>query len=368
MKNSTEVNLTAEQRTSLDPRISGWYGEYVVVNNSRMKVFIIDRHNKRHELPAINCHNVEPVVRFYFRQHNGVRYNPDDRSNFEIPINCTCGMLRANELIRNPIYIRELDIVVCLDSFVEDIEHPNLSRSYEEAINKIVSTFNEPIPQIRFFANDPSGIIRKLMVQIGPCRMSLNVTNNPGKNPTLSVFHNTSQNEHTFNMQVFDLCSALNNHGLVTDAGEDQWMFIGEDDASLSRNLEHFQYLESRKMTREQYNEEIKSLETRYAEQVSALKVEQELEIKKQKLTNQQLEHDLKRSTEDNKMLEHQLTEWKAVASARTDLAKDRASQVESENKMKKSNLDYWSTVWKVVGATAIALATWVISRWVKKK
>ena len=184
------------------------YSETSIVNITNESIVIIDNQNNKTIIPPSNFSNVcENVVVIYYRK--GVCATATSNGT-PCVLNGFTVKLDKYRLRNSPIYVKEIDKLVCTEEQAAHATHPYANVSYSdamhEAIDELAKVVNEA-PGFKILANDPTGSMHTLYTILDNHVVSIPVTNKSADTPTMTI---VSTREGKMYDESFDLKELLN--------------------------------------------------------------------------------------------------------------------------------------------------------------
>lgn len=187
-------------------RISA-YSETSIANITSEPIVIIDNQNNQTIVPSSNFSNIcENVIVIYSRK--GVCQTITDKgapcvlNGFTIKID-------KYRLRNEPIYVKEIDKLVCTEEQAAHAVHPYAKVVYTDAMRSAIDEMAKVIsdaPGFKILANDPTGSIHTLYTILDNQVVSIPVTNRPDDIPTMTI---VSTREGKMYDEVFDIKELL---------------------------------------------------------------------------------------------------------------------------------------------------------------
>lgn len=191
MKNSYNNGLTAEitehANGRIDPTKSGYYYEFSVCNASLSTIAIIDQWGHVIKVEPNNLYNYANTgVYIFSRQHYGLRV--DVKTRKEVPVKMVETLVRTNKYEQNGFYLEDEKIVICLESQLPYIQHPELIVPYTTVHNEMVKNAVDENPKIIVTANNPKNKdVETLYCGLFDKVVSVCCTNYPAANATVTI-------------------------------------------------------------------------------------------------------------------------------------------------------------------------------------
>ena len=281
------------------------------------------------------------------------------------------------------MYVEELEMVVCLPEQAPAVDHPKSKSVYETAIRNASITFsqNDNFPTLRVYANDPSGTLSEIYAYMFGTIVRVPVTNLSNREGSIAVVI-TSYGKVVF-QKLYTIGEFLNKNKFITERNSPV-LCIG-----LNRVMvEHYAKAHEReadqipedtlKLLKAEAAEEVSD---RHKKEISALqtKLDSALwECSQVKQQNQTLTLSLSDLKNQNSVFQSQINGYKAIfgcqeqqhvitrTSMQTDMIREKTKQAKIATDIEQ--VKQAEVVWKVVGGALIAVATAVITSYLKGK
>ena len=263
--------------SSLTSTQPGVYEERCWYNDTSNTVVVIDSTNKKLELPPrTNCGFGPKVVRFQRRSGVG----PTKSENgVQVLLDYEELTIKESDLLSEPVFIRELNTVICSISMIGSVNHPYSSACYSDIFNKSVEVFETTFkesPGVTFVANDPQKRFSEVFTYMYDCPICIPVTNIVDDTPdaTLTCIFTTIDGIYK---QVINIEELNEKHTLPIN---NEIISV----VSLSKHGAQ-QYLRSHKtVTFDEYESEIKRIELINKKEIENIK--NQAKVEKETLEN----------------------------------------------------------------------------------
>lgn len=171
---------------------NGFFQEMGIYNCTRQDIVLINRYGHKHYVkPTSGMHNVQHVE-IRVNTINGDRLKGAGMSKVDANADGISINLPWFDLERGPIYVSEVDMVICLPDCVNDAPHPKHYASYENALEEVMSNIKKHKDKhtVRIFANDPTGRVEVLYALVEGVVVKIDVTHYEGQEPCVFYIYN----------------------------------------------------------------------------------------------------------------------------------------------------------------------------------
>lgn len=373
------------KRTSPPRRRIGFYSDFTATNFGCCPVILVDMFNVQHVInPVSTLVSANGVLELVYRSEDVLRTDPIDRyATVEEPIAAKCIKIDLGRLDLGPIYVPELEVVVCLPEHSPAVIHPKSKVAYDYAVKtaSVMLASNDTIPSLRIFANDPSGLVTEIFAYMFNTVVRCPVTKIDNREASITVVITSGRRvvyQKSYLMHEF-----LNKNKFVSDETSPILCF------GTSRTMVE-EYAKNKERGNGRLSEDdVKIIK---AEAMIAARGENEATIrdlnnKLQDATNKNLEFQgrmqqlqIKMADQENQLsvLTSQINGYKAMfanheqvaalsrSAMQTDIAREKTKQARistNTEEIKKSEV-----IWKLAGGAAIALITAVVTAYLKDR
>lgn len=368
-------------------RITGLYTEMTIDNMAPYDVVSVDRAGKVTIIPPCVAYvrSVGDVI-ISVRSTAGetvdsrVYRRPDDK------LSTTQYIVSENELNTAPVYVEELDIVVCRREHLAIANHPFSMDAFSEAYDRTAAALKDEdiTPTLRLTANDPLGRIDKLFVNVFNRTILMKVTNVPSHDLTFRILM-TCGDQNTSFVFGHDISSLINGETVYGDPK--LGIIIGTSREAVDKfRSEHPMYYEYK----EEFINHIKA-EAIYNHKIESEKKQEELSATIAKLLTEvaSLKNDVgqgKLELYKTSRLATEMTtqrdEYKAMYDANYSIVEREAALVRSrhltdisQSKVEQAKISqstekikYGEVIVKVIGGIAIAVITALVTSYLKDR
>lgn len=217
--NEQQYEVFSEKRSSPALCQRGFYSDLMVVNFSSLNITMIDIHNKAYTVkPASAVASSSGFLELVYRSTDTPRVDPTQRySTIENPIAATRIKINTEKLYLGPVYVEELEVILCLSDHAQYVTHPKSKSAYANALEQVSLEFaNADIyPTLRIFANDPSRTITELYATMFGHVVRVPVTYLENRESTV-VVNITSQKQLIF-QKVYSMNEFKNRDSFITE-------------------------------------------------------------------------------------------------------------------------------------------------------
>ena len=372
-----------EKRDSPPPSTKGFFSDTMVTNYTDHPVVAVDMFNKKHVVtPLTHVAQAQGLIELTYRSTDTPRVDPTKRyATVEKAIDATRVTINSEELNLGPVYVEELEIVICSLEQAPAVNHPKATSVYETAIRNASITFSrsDNFPTLRVYANDPSGTLTEIYAYMFGTIVRVPVTNLPNREGSIAVVI-TSYGKVVF-QKLYTIGEFLNKNKFITERNSPV-LCIG-----LNRVMvEH--YAKAHERETEQIPEEtlqllkaeaVAELTATHKKELSALQTKLDnatWECNQTKQQNQALTFSLAELKNQNAVYQSQINGYKAMfgcqeqqhlltrASLQTDMVREKTKQakIASDTEQVKQS----EVIWKVFGGAIIAISTALITSYLK--
>ena len=374
-----------ERRTGPSLSAKGFFCDFMASNYTCQPVVLVDIFNRHHTVaPVSKIAGNNGLIELVYRSTDVPRTDPTQRyTTLEQPITAKCIKLDTSQLSIGPIYVEEVEVVICTVEQAPGVVHPKSTSVYDNTIRKASITLaqQDNFPTLRLFANDPSGVLTELYAYMFGAVVKTPVTSLINREASITIVI-TSCGQVVY-QKSYSLGEFLNKNKFIADRGSPV-LCIGT----------------SRLMVEQYAKAKEREMDSLPEDELKRIKLEAEFEAsKKQQKTISDLESKLQtaqwetqQAQQQQRLLAFQLAEQKRqydVASSqlsgykslfdckgqqdvmtRSELQteivreKSRQAQIASDTERVKQS----EIVWKVVGGAVIAIGTALITSYLKEK
>ena len=195
---------TAEMLPLTRPQ-PGLYREMNVVNNTSIPIVVVNRDDVRTVIPPLTVPVMYQIQSVVIMIRGSVKTTIDKVGNPTMAPGTTI-TLPLDRVRNGPIYIKEIDCVICTEVQSPSIRHPHASIPYEDGLESVIYRLTDQLagsPGIRVLANDPSGRLTVLFTLIGDHVVQLPVMCESGEGAVVIVIY--SSGPETIEKDVLDI-------------------------------------------------------------------------------------------------------------------------------------------------------------------
>lgn len=169
----------------------GYYQESIVLNHSNHTIYIIDKHGNKIDLPAHSNQNSRLEVEIRYRTTTGSRAK-DARTLTPKALPGVMIKVPIWSIEAEPVYIKELDILLCSASNVGNAQHPCQAMNYRDVIEHAIREFtnSDKMYTLRVFANTEDKSLNELFVSFAGYRGRVSVTHYTGYSELILILTN----------------------------------------------------------------------------------------------------------------------------------------------------------------------------------
>lgn len=374
-----------EKRESPPLSLKGFFCDFMISNYTDHPIIVIDMFNKKHVVvPVTHVAQAQGLIELTYRSTDTPRVDPTQRyATVEKAIDATRITINSEELNLGPVYVEELEMVICLPEQAPAVEHPKSKSVYETAIRNasIMFSQNDNFPTLRVYANDPSGTLSEIYAYMFGTIVRVPVTNLSNREGSIAVVI-TSYGKVVF-QKLYTIGEFLNKNKFITERNSPV-LCIG-----LNRVMvEH--YAKAHEREAEQIPEDtlkllkaeaMEEVSDRHKREISALQTKLDnavWECNQVKQQNQTLTLSLSDLKNQNTVFQSQINGYKAIfgcqeqqhvitrTSMQTDMIREKTKQAKIATDIEQ--VKQAEVIWKVVGGALIAVATAVITSYLKGK
>lgn len=375
--------VLSEKRESPPLSLKGFFCDLMVANYTDHPIVVIDMYNKRHVvIPVTHVAQAQGLIELTYRSTDTPRVDPTQRyATVEKAIDATRIKLMSTELDLGPVYVEELEMVVCTPEQAPAVNHPKSTSAYEAAMRNASITFsrNDNFPTLRVYANDPTGSLTEIYAYMFSTIVRVPVTNLPNREGTIAVVI-TSYGKVVY-QKLYTIGEFLNKNKFIVDRNSPV-MFIG-----LNRTIvEH--YAKAHERETDQVPEETLNLLKAQAMDEISSKHKTEIATLQTKLDdavwkfqqvqqqNRMLTYTVDELKQQNSVYQAQLNGYKAMvgcqeqqhvltrASLQTDMVREKTKQARIATDIEQVKQS--EVIWKVVGGALIAVSTALLTAYLK--
>lgn len=372
-----------EKRESPPLSLKGFFCDFMVTNYTDHPVVVIDMCNRKHVVvPVTHVAQAQGLIELTYRSTDTPRVDPTQRyATVEKAIDATRIKINSEELTLGPVYVEEMEVVVCSLEQAPAVNHPKATSVYETAIRNASITFsrNDNFPTLRVYANDPSGTLSEIYAYMFGTIVKVPVTNLPNREGSIAVVI-TSYGKVVF-QKLYTIGEFLNKNKFIAERNSPV-LCIG-----LNRVMvEH--YAKAHEREAEQIPEDTLNLikaeaaeevSNRHKKELTALQTKLDnvtWECNQFKQQNQALTFSLSELKNQNSVFQSQINGYKAMfgyqeqqhvltrASLQTDMVREKTKQarIASDTEQVKQS----EVIWKVFGGAFIAITTALVTSYLK--
>jgi hypothetical protein len=281
----------------------GYYMECFITNHTGKPVYYLDSEGLATAIiptPHTSYLYINQAgIAIQFKENHQLYQNGPD--NKDIGGTYSSVFVTLEDLDKEPIYIKQLNIVLLLDKFVGNTLHPYQYKNIQERLkvdyNKIKTELGHEVT-FSIIANDPLKRITELIQFIDGRYISIPVLNIPDQPAFCNVYFKPTRNSKEFEVEKYDLEEILKNNGLIKY--NERISFIGTSKEQVTDAYN--------KYVRDQITEMHKDVENKYkdlhAQEITKLNTQID-NLKQQHITESlQSKDKLQRSEELNHRLE----------------------------------------------------------------
>lgn len=374
-----------EKRESPPLSTKGFFSDFMATNYTDHPIMLIDMCNKKHVVtPITHVAQAQGLIELVYRATDTPRVDPTTRySTVEKPIDAIRVKINSEELNLGPVYVEELEIVVCLPEQAPAVNHPKSTSAYETAVRNasVMYSQNDNFPTLRVYANDPSGTLTEIYAYMFGTIVRVPVTNLSNREGSIAVVI-TSYGKVVY-QKLYTIGEFLNKNKFIVERNSPV-LCIG-----LNRVMvEH--YANAREREADKIPDEtiqmikanaIEDLSAKHKREISALQFKLDAaawECNQVKQENQSLSFTLSELKNQNAVYQSQINGYKAMFGCQeqqqimarsvmqTDMVREKTKQTQIASdieQVKRSEI-----VWKVVGGALIAVTTALVTSYLKSK
>lgn len=374
-----------EKRQSPPLSTKGFFSDLMIVNYTDHPVMAIDVCNRKHVVaPLTHVAQAQGLIELTYRSTDTPRVDPTQRyATVEKAIDATRVKINSEELNLGPVYVEEMEIVICLPEQAPAINHPKATSVYETAVRNASISFSQSdnFPTLRVYANDPSGTLSEIYAYMFGTIVKVPVTNLSCREGSIAIVI-TSYGKIVY-QKLYTIGEFLNKNKFITERNSPV-LCIG-----LNRMMvEHYAKAHEReaeqipedtiKLLKAQAEEEVSA---RHKREISTLQSKLDtvtVECNQAKQENASLSFTLAELKNQNAVIQSQVNGYKALfgcqeqqhvvtrASMQTDIIREKTKQarIASDTEQVKQT----EVIWKMVGGVLIAVVSAVVTSYLKGK
>ena len=180
-RNDPDVARGTESNSGAIANYHGFYREYSIQNHLGTELWAVDYQGNKFEIPIDPTPEVMRRVKIRMRNTMGKRsFNTAGADITQAPIyRCFIDIAVLSD---GPIYVNEVDLVLCTREYLDTVHHP-ASVAYREQMDMMIHnalTDRSSSSPLTIIANDPSGAVKHLYVIINDVVCAVDVTNFSG--------------------------------------------------------------------------------------------------------------------------------------------------------------------------------------------
>lgn len=212
------------------------YGEYQIINYTEQPIYVIDHRNEHVVLEPQYFSTTMKRVDIVWRQVVGSRsFDPCNRAETTKNYHHELTIPLDKALRYSPVYVEQLNVVLCTEEHFRDVCHPNTPEYQKirwKAIYDEVAKGSSHAP-FMILANDPTGEVKELYLQIHGRTVAAKVTNFKDEPDTLTIaYRDLGLASAEYDIHQTTFAELRKKPGLV-------WDFAGITLSSSRKLLEH---------------------------------------------------------------------------------------------------------------------------------
>jgi hypothetical protein len=375
--------IRKEKRESPPPSLKGFFSDLMVANYTDHPVVVIDMYNKQHiVVPVTHVAQAQGLIELTYRSTDTPRVDPTQRyATLEKPIDATRVTINSSEIELGPVYVEELELVVCTVEQAPAVNHPKATSVYEAALRnasiKLASTDN--FPTLRVYANDPTGSLTEIYAYMFGSIVKVPVTHLPNREGTIAVVI-TSCRKILF-QKLYTIGEFLNKNKFISERNSPV-ICVG-----LSRTMVE-NYASAHERESEKVPEETLSLlraqimddvSSKHKSELAALQTKVSntvFELQQALQEKRALEFSCTELKQQNAVFQSQLNGYKAIvgcqeqqhlltrASMQTDMVREKTKQARIATDIER--VKHSEVIWKIAGGALIAITSAAITAYLK--
>lgn len=372
-----------EKRAASPPSLKGFFSDLMVANYTDHPIVVVDMYNKQHVVvPVTHVAQAQGLIEITYRSTDTPRVDPTKRyATVERAIDAIRVKLRSAEIELGPVYVEELELVVCTMEQAPAVVHPKATSVYEAAMRNasIMFSKNDNFPTLRVYANDPSGSLTEIYAYMFGTIVRVPVTNLSNREGTIAVVI-TSYGKIVFQKQ-YTIGEFLNKNKFIVERNSPV-LCIG-----LSRLMVEHYALAHERETEKVPEETLQLLKAQAMDELSS-EHKKELATLQTKLDsalwefhqvqqqNRSLNFTVNELKQQNAVYQSQLNGYKAIvgcqeqqhvltrAAMQTDIVREKTKQarIASDTEQVKHS----EVAWKLFGGAFIAVSTALLTAYLK--
>jgi len=184
------ILIATDNTDEIPVDMEGIYYEMIICNGTSSPIYLISSNNSKTIVQPDKKYKSGKVVIIKKYSINGSpkRFDSTQMGPVKIPTEGLRIEISDIEISRNPIYVKEVNMMLASIEFGDTIDHPNYIKSYKETLQEVrQSIHSEDATLISFAINDPVCRYRKLYAILGGNSFIIPCTNLPVKDKLLSL-------------------------------------------------------------------------------------------------------------------------------------------------------------------------------------
>lgn len=144
---------------------NGFYFELLVFNNTKFPIGVIDKHNSRYTVKNTTGVGKNDVITITYRQ----AVNISRKQHYhDIPIPSVTMEIPYSVLINEPVYVKEVDLLLCNEGSLNSFNHPHKAAGLDEILDEYFKKLDKSltVPTLKVYGNDTTGKIKKAHMMI----------------------------------------------------------------------------------------------------------------------------------------------------------------------------------------------------------
>lgn len=352
---------------SIPLNFTGLYTESIILNYTNSAIYVIDKHDVKTDIPAQPTPDGRLEIEIRIRSINGARTSDPKRS---LPKAIPGKIIKINrwEIESQPVYIAELDILICSATHIADAKHPYHAMDFREIIDHTIQQYQDTdrMHTLRVFANTEDKELSELYVNYAGNTIRVEVTHNVGYSEIAFVL---SHANHRRIIKRIDISKF--DQGIAHPIEGGNFIFIAKTDFEISmlQSQRHgelselIEFKEKAVAENIQIKNQIEELHKLHEADGKMQEAKSKHALEKKQFELQQAQHELTIAKDDNTKQKIQLSRYEGLIEADTFAQKQRSQANEADNKAKSAaiGLDsdvvkYRETCIKVSGAIVLFL------------
>lgn len=356
-----KYKVTETQQGPVDNMSAGHYEELLVQNYTSTAIVIINKNNDKSTIPPLSHHSGEAQVEITYRRTDGPRHATN--SQVDIPIPTQQISVRYGEILVEPIYISEVDLVVCTPDRINSVSHPRFAANYEDAISRIHSELSENLtqPALHILANDPTGVVRKLYISIEGVIREVTTTNYPGESRILSLLY-PGKSSGNYNKVQISLEQIEKGNGAVNL--RDRIFYVGMSKNQIDKRILADKDTELELFDKEDLAIHVRDLKESHTKEINTWKQKYDDLTEKYNNLNNKYNNEKESLTTEITQLKAQLADLQGILDSREKLDKARSAELgkqKAEIGVKGEEYKMYGTVAKIALPVLISVTTYLL-------